>query len=309
MYKKLFGAFLMGACLLASSALAALPKEGVYEKHSKDGTLEARMYVMGEHGATKYTFGYGNENAQIIWIEGYMANGEKHGEFATKYIWKTDNAGGAESALILDREGVNLLGAGKLATPIYAQDMAVFSFDDNGRAKVGVGKGFTGEPQSWKNGRVADSFSGTYSYINDDLTFTPLSMAYVMEATGNPKRLMQAEATNQEWNQAKVRFVQTEKGYDFVENMMEQGLLVKMTADLGKKVTMNAHYGRGVLLGSEVRLRANTTTDARIKGMLALNEEVEVLGYEKGLDGRGWYYVVKADGLEGFAAAQFIELR
>ena len=46
-----------------------------------------------------------------------------------------------------------------------------------------------------------------------------------------------------------------------------------------------------------------------IVGMLDLNESVEVLGYEKGLDGRGWYYVKKGNGLEGFAAAQFIDLR
>ena len=43
--------------------------------------------------------------------------------------------------------------------------------------------------------------------------------------------------------------------------------------------------------------------------MLDLDENVEVKGYEKGLDGRGWYYVKKSNGLEGFAAAQFIELR
>ena len=36
---------------------------------------------------------------------------------------------------------------------------------------------------------------------------------------------------------------------------------------------------------------------------------VEVLGYEKGLDGRGWYSVKKGNGLKGFAAAQFIDLR
>ena len=90
---------------------------------------------------------------------------------------------------------------------------------------------------------------------------------------------------------------------------MERGYLVKADATLGNDVNMRGWTGRGVLLGSEVRMRANTTTDAKIVGMLDLNESVEVLGYEKGLDGRGWYYVKKENGLEGFAAAQFIDLR
>lgn len=90
---------------------------------------------------------------------------------------------------------------------------------------------------------------------------------------------------------------------------MELGYLVKIDAELGNTVNMRGWTGRGVLLGSEVRMRANTTTDSKIVGMLDLNESVEVLGYEKGLDGRGWYYVKKGNGLEGFAAAQFIDLR
>ena len=75
MHRKIIGSVLLGLCMFANSALAALPKEGVYEKHSAAGTLEARMFVMGEHGATKYTFGYGNDYTQIIWLEGYTFNG------------------------------------------------------------------------------------------------------------------------------------------------------------------------------------------------------------------------------------------
>lgn len=309
MNKKLIASALMGLCMLASSALAALPKEGVYEKHSNDGTLEARMYVMGENGATKYTFGYGNEYAQIIWVESYMSNGEKHAEFATKYIWKRDDVGAAETALILDRQGVEDLKNGELTTPIYAQDMGAFSFDGNGRANVSVRPGFVGEPQSWKNGKVAASFTGDFNYVADNLTFTPLSMAYVIESTGNPDRLLKAEEVNQEWNQWKLRIKKAGPRYEFVENMMEQGLLVKIDAALGSDVNMRGWYGRGVLMGSDVRLRSNTTTESEIIGMLDLDENVEVKGYEKGLDGRGWYYVKKANGQEGFAAAQFIDLR
>lgn len=309
MNKKLFASVLVGLSLLSASALAALPKEGVYEKHSKDGRLEARMHVMGTHGDTKYTFGYGNENAEIIWVESYMPNGEKHAEFATKYIWKRDDVGAAETALILDRQGLENLKNGELATPIYAQDMAAFSFDDNGMADVSVIKGFVGEPQSWKNGKVAASFTGKFNYIADNLDFTPLSMAYVIESTSNQDRLLKAEQVNQEGNQSKLRIKKAGTRYEFVENMLEQGLLVKLDASLGSKVDMRGWYGRGVLLGSEVRLRANTTTKAKIIGMLDLDENVEVKGYEKGLDGRGWYYVMKANGLEGFAVAQFIELR
>ena len=109
MHRKIVGSVLLGVLMLANSALAALPKEGVYEKHSAAGALEARMYVMGEQGATKYTFGYGNDSTQIIWLEGFLPNGERHSEFATKYVWKTDSIGAAEAALILDREEIDEL--------------------------------------------------------------------------------------------------------------------------------------------------------------------------------------------------------
>ena len=309
MHRKIIGSVLLGLCMFTNSALAALPKEGVYEKHSAAGTLEARMFVMGEHGATKYTFGYGNDYTQIIWLEGYTFNGERHSEFATKYVWKTDSVGAAETALILDREGIENLKNGDIATPIYAQDMAVFSFDDNGMAKVNVRPGFTGEPESWKNGQAAASLSGKYNYVANNLKFTPISLAYVHESTCNPDRFYKAEAVNQEWNQEKIRINANGTRYECVENLMERGYLVKADATLGNDVNMRGWTGRGVLLGSEVRMRANTTTDAKIVGMLDLNESVEVLGYEKGLDGRGWYYVKKENGLEGFAAAQFIDLR
>ena len=309
MHRKIISSVLLGLCMFANSALAALPKEGVYEKHSAAGTLEARMFVMGEHGATKYTFGYGNDYTQIIWLEGYTFNGERHSEFATKYVWKTDSVGAAETALILDREGIENLKNGDIATPIYAQDMAVFSFDDNGMAKVNVRPGFTGEPESWKNGQAAASLSGKYNYVANNLKFTPISLAYVHESTCNPDRFYKAEAVNQEWNQEKIRINANGTRYECVENLMERGYLVKIDATLGNDVNMRGWTGRGVLLGSEVRMRANTTTDAKIVGMLDLNESVEVLGYEKGLDGRGWYYVKKENGLEGFAAAQFIDLR
>ena len=309
MHRKIIGSVLLGLCMFANSALAALPKEGVYEKHSAAGTLEARMFVMGEHGATKYTFGYGNDYTQIIWLEGYTFNGERHSEFATKYVWKTDSVGAAETALILDREGIENLKNGDIATPIYAQDMAVFSFDDNGMAKVNVRPGFTGEPESWKNGQAAASLSGKYNYVANNLKFTPISLAYVHESTCNPDRFYKAEAVNQEWNQEKIRINANGTRYECVENLMERGYLVKIDATLGNDVNMRGWTGRGVLLGSEVRMRANTTTDAKIVGMLDLNESVEVLGYEKGLDGRGWYYVKKGNGLKGFAAAQFIDLR
>ena len=309
MHRKIIGSVLLGLCMFANSALAALPKEGVYEKHSAAGTLEARMFVMGEHGATKYTFGYGNDYAQIIWLEGYTSNGERHSEFATKYIWKTDSVGAAETALILDREGIENLKNGDIATPIYAQDMAVFSFDDNGMAEVNVRPGFTGEPESWKNGNTAASFSGKYTYVADSLKFTPISLAYAHESTCNPDRFYKAETLNQEGNQTKVRIKATGTRFECVENLRELGYLVKIDAELGNTVNMRGWTGRGVLIGSEVRMRANTTTDSKIVGMLDLNELVEVLGYEKGLDGRGWYYVKKGNGLEGFAAAQFIDLR
>ena len=309
MHRKIVGSVLLGVLMLANSALAALPKEGVYEKHSAAGALEARMYVMGEQGATKYTFGYGNDSTQIIWLEGFLPNGERHSEFATKYIWKTHSIGAAEAALILDREEIDELKNGNVATPIYAQDMAIFSFDDNGGAKVNVGQGFTGEPESWKNGKAAASLSGKYNYVANNLKFTPISLAYAHESTCNPDRFYKAEEVNQEWNQEKIRINANGTRYECVENLMERGYLVKIDATLGNDVNMRGWTGRGVLLGSEVRMRANTTTDAKIVGMLDLNESVEVLGYEKGLDGRGWYYVKKENGLEGFAAAQFIDLR
>ena len=245
MHRKIIGSVLLGLCMFANSALAALPKEGVYEKHSAAGTLEARMFVMGEHGATKYTFGYGNDYAQIIWLEGYTSNGERHSEFATKYIWKTGSVGAAETALILDREGIENLKNGDIATPIYAQDMAVFSFDDNGMAKVNVRPGFTGEPESWKNGNTAASFSGKYTYVADSLKFTPISLAYAHESTCNPDRFYKAETVNQEWNQTKVRIKATGTRFECVENLMKLGYLVKIDAELGNTVNMRGWTGRG----------------------------------------------------------------
>lgn len=232
MHRKIIGSVLLGLCMFANSALAALPKEGVYEKHSAAGTLEARMFVMGEHGATKYTFGYGNDYTQIIWLEGYTSNGERHSEFATKYIWKTDSVGAAETALILDREGIENLKNGDIATPIYAQDMAAFSFDDNGMAEVNVRPGFTGEPESWKNGNTAASFSGKYTYVADSLKFTPISLAYAHESTCNPDRFYKAETVNQEGNQTKVRIKATGTRFECVENLMKLGYLVKIDAEL-----------------------------------------------------------------------------
>ena len=267
MHRKIIGSVLLGLCMFANSALAALPKEGVYEKHSAAGTLEARMFVMGEHGATKYTFGYGNDYTQIIWLEGYTFNGERHSEFATKYVWKTDSVGAAEAALILDREEIDELKNGNVATPIYAQDMAIFSFDDNGMAKVNVRPGFTGEPESWKNGQAAASLSGKYNYVANNLKFTPISLAYVHESTCNPDRFYKAEAVNQEWNQEKIRINANGTRYECVENLMERGYLVKADATLGNAVNM------------------------------------------RGWTGRGWYYVKKANGLEDFTAAQFIDLK
>lgn len=211
--------------------------------------------------------------------------------------------------MILDREGIENLKNGDIATPIYAQDMAAFSFDDNGMAEVNVRPGFTGEPESWKNGNTAASFSGKYTYVADSLKFTPISLAYAHESTCNPDRFYKAETVNQEWNQDKVLINATGNRVECVENLMKLGYLVKIDAELGNTVNMRGWTGRGVLIGSEVRMRANTTTDSKIVGMLDLNESVEVLGYEKGLDGRGWYYVKKGNGLKGFAAAQFIDLR
>ena len=267
MHRKIVGSVLLGVLMLANSALAALPKEGVYEKHSAAGALEARMYVMGEQGATKYTFGYGNDSTQIIWLEGFLPNGERHSEFATKYIWKTDSIGAAEAALILDREEIDELKNGNVATPIYAQDMAIFSFDDNGGAKVNVEQGFTGEPESWKNGKAAASLSGKYNYVANNLKFTPISLAYAHESTCNPDRFYKAEEVNQEWNQEKIRINANGTRYECVENLMERGYLVKIDATLGNAVNM------------------------------------------RGWTGRGWYYVKKANGLEDFTAAQFIDLK
>lgn len=309
MKKKLFASVLVSLCLATSAAWAALPKEGVYEKYTSNGTLEARMYVMERQGSSKYSFEYGNSNAQVIWVESFAANGEKQAEFATKYIWKTDSAGAAETALLFDKEGLDALQAGKVATPVYAKDMGAFSFDDNGMAKVHVGNGFVGEPESWLNANVAASLNGDFSYVAEDLTFTPLSLAYTYESLTQPDRFLNAEKVNSAYNLAKLRLRRAGERYEYVENMLEQGYLVKLAASLGFNVMRQSYTGGGVLTGSEVRMRANTTTNARIVGMLDLDEAVTVEGYEKGLDERGWYYVTKANGQKGFAAAQFIALQ
>lgn len=309
MNKKMITSVLLGLTIMTSSAFAALPKEGVYEKHDNQGVLQARMYVMGQFGETQYSFGYGNEHAQVIWVEAYASNGQKYTEFATKYIWKTDTAGAAETALILDRQNIMSLYNGENAIPYYAQDMAVFSFDDNGNANVGVTEGFQGEPTSWKDGKAQEALRGKYSYVSSDLTFTPLSMAYALESTGNPNKFFNSVQTNASGNENKLAIRKGAERHEFGTDMLEKGFVIKADAILGNNVNMRGWTGRGVLIGSDVRLRSNATTESEILGMLDLDENVEVLGYERGIDDRGWYYVKKANGQEGFAAKQFIDLR
>lgn len=301
---------LMLLCFVANTALAALPKEGTYEKRSSNGALEARMYVMAAGRDSAYTTSLGNENAELIWVESYLEDGRIWSQFATSYIWKRDDVGAAETALILDLEESSKLAQGDYATPRYARDMAAFSFRDNGTANVYVQKQFTGVPSSWDLADVSSTFNGDYKFISPRVRFSPLVVAYGNEKTGKIERFNDVNV-NQDWNQARIRIEKAKDGrYNLFENMMELGHLIVIKAGVGDELKLVGELGRGVLIGTEVRFRSTPfITDNNVLGYLNLNENVTVHGLVEGYDGQNWYYFTRENGQNGFAAAQFIDLR
>lgn len=308
--KKLSVYLLMLVCFVANTAFAALPKEGTYEKRSKSGAIEARMYVMAVGGDSAYTTSLGNENAEIIWVESYLEDGRIWSQLATTYIWKRDDVGAAETALILDREESYCLEDNIPATPRYARDMGSFSFRDNGTANVYVQKQFTGVPSSWDLADVSSSFNGEYKFISPRVRFSPLVVAYANEKTANIERFRDADI-NQNWNQSRIRIEKTKDGrYNLFENMVEMGHLIVMKARVGDDIALVGETGRGVLTATEVRFRSTPfINDHNVLGFLNLNENVTVHGLIEGYDGQNWCYFTRANGQNGFAAAQFIDLR
>ena len=308
--KKLYVFLLMLVCLVANTAFAALPKEGTYEKRSKSGAIEARMYVLAAGNDSAYTTSLGNENSEVIWVECYLEDGRIWSQFATNYIWKRDDVGAAETALILDREESYCLEDNIPATPRYARDMASFSFRDNGTATVYVQKDFTGVPASWDLADVSSNFNGEYKHISPRVRFSPLVVAYANEKTGKVERFNDANV-NQDWNQARIRIEKANDGrYNIFENMMELGHLIVMKARVGNDLALVGETGRGVLIGTEVRFRSTPfINDNNILGFLNLDENVTVHGLVEGYDGQNWCYFTRANGQNGFAAAQFIDVR
>lgn len=301
---------MMLVCFVANTAFATLPQEGTYEKRSKSGALEARMYVMAAGRDSAYTTSLGNENAEVIWVESYLEDGRIWSQFATTYIWKRDDVGAAETALILDRTESSYQEQGAYATPFYARDMGSFSFRDNGTATVYVQKQFVGVPASWDLADVSSTFNGEYKHISSRVRFSPLAVAYANEKTSKIERFNDPEV-NKEWNQARVRIGEAKDGrYNIFENMMEMGHLIVLKASVGDDLALVGETGRGVLIGTEVRFRSSPfITDNNVLGFLNLNENVTVHGLVEGYDGQNWYYFTRANGQNGFAAAQFIDLR
>lgn len=308
--KKSYVFLLMLVCLVVNTAFAALPKEGTYEKRSNSGAIEARMYVLAASNDSAYTTSLGNENSEVIWVECYLEDGRIWSQFATNYIWKRDDVGAAETALILDREESNKLDNGDYATPRYARDMGSFSFRDNGTATVYVQKEFAGVPSSWDLADVSSNFNGEYKYISSRVRFSPLVVAYASEKTGQMERF-QDNNVNQDWNQARIRIEKSKDGsYNIFENMMEMGHLIIMKARVGNDVALVGETGRGVLIGTEVRFRSTPfINDNNVLGFLDLNENVTVHGLIEGYDGQNWCYFTRTNGQNGFAAAQFIDVR
>lgn len=310
--KKIMVLLAMLLCFVMNTAFAALPTEGVYHLIGKNGILKARMYVMETEKESAYTFAYGNQYAEVIWLESYLDNGEVLAQIATKYIWKTHNVGAFETALILDREELEKLERGEMATPSYGADIGAVRFSEPkfGTADVSIVKNSKGLPASWDKTDVASSFNGTYLYVGKKLKFTPLSAAYAMESTANLERFYNAKTTNQDWNQGKVRLELGENGfYNLEENLMELGRCIRMQVKTDDNVTMLAHYGKGVLLGDEVRFRDRATLKSKTLDYLKKGEEVTVNGLVKGFDGNKWYYATRQNGALGFIAAQYVELR
>lgn len=307
---KLWMYLLIMVCFVANTAFAALPKEGTYEKRSSNGAVEARMYVMAAGRDSAYTTSLGNENAEIIWVESYLEDGRIWSQFATTYIWKRDDVGAAETALILDREESYCLEDNIPANPRYARDMGSFSFRDNGTATVYVQKQFAGVPSSWDLADVSSTFNGEYKFISPRVRFSPLVVAYANEKTAKPERFNDANV-NQDWNQARIRIEKAKDGhYNIFENMMEMGHLIVMKARVGNDIALVGETGRGVLIGTEVRFRRTPfINDNNVLGFLNMDENVKVHGLVEGYDGQNWYYFTRANGQNGFAAAQFIDLR
>ena len=308
--RKICVYLLMLVCFIANTAFAALPKEGTYEKRSKSGAIEARMYVMAAGRDSAYTTSLGNENAEIIWVESYLEDGRIWSQFATTYIWKRDDVGAAETALILDREESYCLADNIPATPRYARDMAAFSFRDNGTANVYVQKQFSGVPSSWDLADVSSTFNGEYKHISPRVRFSPLVVAYANEKTANIERFSDADI-NQDWNQSRIRIEKAKDGYyNLFENMVELGHLIVMKAKVGDDLALVGETGRGVLTATEVRFRRTPfINDNNVLGFLNLNENVTVHGLVEGYDGQNWCYFTRANGQNGFAAAQFIDVR
>lgn len=312
--KKVLMLLLMLLCFTMNTVFAALPTEGVYELRNKNNFVQARMYVMGAQNAksTAYTFGYGNEHAEVIWLECYLDDGSVWSQVASKYIWKTDDAGALETALILDRDETLKLERGEMATPRYGADVGAVFFEkpEKKTARVNIDKSFRGVPASWDRADVSSQFNGVYRFVGKSLKFTPLSAAYAMESTSNLSRFYNAEATNQEWNQGKVRLELGKDGYyNLEENLMELGRCIRMKVKTGDSVEMMCNYGRGILLGDEVRFRDRATLQSKTLDFLRINEEVTVEGLVEGFDGNKWYYVTRKNGDLGFVAAQYVELR
>ncbi|MDO4177611.1 MAG: hypothetical protein Q4D21_00300 [Phascolarctobacterium sp.] len=290
--------------LLTSTAFAVLPVEGIYEKYAGDGHLEARMYVVESQTAVKY--GLGQQLAELIWLEAYAADGNVLGQMATKYIWKTDTAGAAEKALLLDKKQFGE----QNMTPSYARDAAVFSFDGEGHVNVGMIDGFEGESVTWASMKIAEVMKGSYTHVEGSVEISPLLLAYMLEGDTYYKRFEDVNKVNDEVNQAKLRLYYTgDNSWELYENNMELGRIIKQIASYKPNLRLEKCYGQGVITGTEVRLRHRPTVDSGILGITEINEKVTVAGLAHGYDERDWCYVIRANGQKGFVAAQYCQIK
>ena len=156
--------------MIAASAEAVRPDDGVYEKRDETGRVTAKMYVVTLSG--KGVAGPGQRSmksaggAPYITLEAYDDSGQVTESLATAYSWKTPDAGAGESGIRLTGENMrNSLEYGKKFTPerfsTAFSEQVSFAFPAEGEAHAY---------------RCSPALDGEYERSGDVTEWYPLAM-------------------------------------------------------------------------------------------------------------------------------------
>lgn len=155
--------FLLLCCVsfLLSTALAAPPREGVYEK---TGSRPARMVVIEPEGRPFLQ----NLYAPLIGLEAFHSSGRSVQQLAALYSGKTADAGAGENWLELTGKELENALSGKApfslclygaAHPQKGREQIDFFFPDDGTAEVH---------------QAGDALDGVYRYTGPEIKDVPL---------------------------------------------------------------------------------------------------------------------------------------